>query len=40
MKEETMKHKKIYIIETVKSINNDQVINFLFKYIKKIKERC
>lgn len=40
MGKDTMKYKKKYIIEIIENINNDQVINFLFKYIIKIKERC
>ncbi len=37
---EEIKYKKNKIIEIIENINDTQVINFLFKYITKIKERC
>ena len=37
---EEIKYKKNKIIEIIENINDTQVINFLFKYIKSIKERC
>ena len=35
-----LKYKKNIIIEIIENIDDVLVINFLFKYITKIKERC
>lgn len=40
MGKDTIQSKKQHIIEIIEGINNEQVINFLFKYITKLKERC